>query len=137
MRFRLSIIAILLGALGLSISVGFLVSFPMDDWVMYGARWGALLGLVFLIPGILGLRACMSAGKAETADLAPPERSAIPLGILQARIAAGQCPKCGSQEAPAAQNCQWCGIDLAWAREHLDELAGREPSSLPEGSAHE
>jgi len=82
------------------------------------------------------LEADESAGKAETADLAPPERSTIPLGILQARIAAGQCPKCGSQEAPAAQNCQWCGIDLAWSREHLDELARNGRASLPEGTMH-
>jgi len=43
---------------------------------------------------------------------------------LEARVEAGLCPRCGGSVSSEAKNCQWFGLDLAWAREHLDELAG-------------
>jgi len=32
-----------------------------------------------------------------------------------------QCPKCGHTNPDDATNCEKCGINLAWAREHLGE----------------
>ena len=37
------------------------------------------------------------------------------------RIAAGLCPKCGNKVAPTNRNCPSCRINLAFAREHLDQ----------------
>ena len=69
--FVLSVLAILLGAGLLLTGIGFLVGYGMDNWVMYGFLWGVGLGLVVLVPGILGLRACIRRirGKVEAAAL--------------------------------------------------------------------
>jgi hypothetical protein len=67
----LSALAILLGAGLLLIGIGFLVGSPMDDWVMYTFLWGVGLGLALLVPGIVGVKACIRRirGKVEAADL--------------------------------------------------------------------
>ena len=41
---------------------------------------------------------------------------------LEARIANGLCPKCGNQITPTDQNCPSCRVNLAWARQNLDQL---------------
>ncbi len=50
--------------------------------------------------------------------------AAARLVLLAGRDAVGTCPNCGEAVAATAENCPSCRIDLAWAREHLDELAG-------------
>ncbi len=42
---------------------------------------------------------------------------------IESRIAAGLCPKCSNAVAPTDQNCPSCRINLAWARQNLDQLA--------------
>lgn len=121
----LSVSAILIGVCFLVLAFG--AFYPMyDNYVVYGFTWTFGLGLVLLTSGLLGLRACIrrTNGKVETADLPPPERRTILLEPLQTRVAAGLCPKCGAHVAPTDQNCPSCRINLAWAREHLEELAG-------------
>lgn len=41
---------------------------------------------------------------------------------LEARIAAGLCPKCGNKVASTDQNCPTCHINLEYARRNLDQL---------------
>jgi len=43
------------------------------------------------------------------------------LATIEARIAAGLCPKCGSPVAPTDENCPSCRINLAWARQNLGQ----------------
>ncbi len=53
----------------------------------------------------------------ETAVDLKPDRD-----DLETRVAAGSCPKCGTQVGPTDQNCPSCRINLLYAREHLDQL---------------
>jgi hypothetical protein len=42
--------------------------------------------------------------------------------VLEARVAQGLCPNCGSEARATRKNCPVCGVNLAWAQEHLDDL---------------
>lgn len=76
-----------------------------------------------------GLRFLQS--KSGTADipieeeLPQPSVASAPdpeiLASRKARIAAGQCPRCGAPLKPADQNCPSCRINLTFARAHLDQ----------------
>lgn len=83
-------------------------------------------GFLFLLYWILSKSAGMSAeALADEEGMAQPFASS-PLSqeVLEARkarVAAGRCPKCGSQIASMAKNCPACRINLAFARGHLDQ----------------
>jgi hypothetical protein len=106
----LSAITVLLGV-G-SLVLGFLTLAGNNCYADYMEAYGEIfLALVLLVLGIIGRRVCMRRirGRANTDLAADP---------------AGLCPKCGSQVASTDQNCPTCHINLAGAREHLDELGG-------------
>lgn len=46
----------------------------------------------------------------------------LALADIEARIAAGLCPKCGGAVTSTDQNCPSCRINLAWARENPGQL---------------
>lgn len=48
-----------------------------------------------------------------------------------------QCPKCGHINPDDAANCQECRINLAWAREHLEEFVSEEEQQLLEQQERE
>jgi hypothetical protein len=79
-----------------------------------------------------GLRFLQSkSGTAGTEDIPIEEEISQPsvalalepevLEARRARIAAGQCPRCGAQLKPADQNCPSCRVNLAFVRAHLDQ----------------
>jgi hypothetical protein len=87
--------------------------------------------LLVLAPGIIGLWFCLKRlydhwlmTDRPLAQIGPVPRAELP--TVEARAAAGLCPRCGTPVAPADQDCPICSINLAWARDHLDELAGNE-----------
>jgi len=50
------------------------------------------------------------------------------IALAQARLAAGLCPDCGTQVAPADINCPTCRINLAVARWHIEILVKYRPA---------
>jgi hypothetical protein len=46
-----------------------------------------------------------------------------------------KCPNCGAQLAEEAWNCDACRMNVYWATQHYDDLAGiRRQQSLPESA---
>jgi hypothetical protein len=114
--------------LGGAITLASLLGFAMFGDLSQGACLPSLLcaspGFLFLLCWFLSKAEKMPAGEE---GLPQPSAPAQPgPGISEAviaRVAAGLCPKCGAQVKPAAQNCPSCRINLAFAREHLDQLS--------------
>jgi hypothetical protein len=48
-----------------------------------------------------------------------------------------KCPKCGHVNPDDAVNCERCRVNLAWAREHLDEYVSEEEKQLLEQQRRE
>jgi hypothetical protein len=43
-----------------------------------------------------------------------------------------RCPQCGNETPDDEWNCRWCRINLYWASQHYEDLAGmREQRGLP------
>jgi len=60
----------------------------------------------------------------QEASLATPVTGKASVSEIEARIAAGACPKCGTQVAATDQNCPACKINLAWARQNPGQMSG-------------
>jgi len=113
--------------LGGAITLGSLLGFALFGDLSQGACLPGLLcaspGFLFLLCWFLSKTAKMPAGEEglpQPASPAQPDPEIIE--ARKARVAAGLCPKCGAQVAPTNQNCPACRINLAFAREHLDQL---------------
>jgi len=70
-------------------------------------------GLLIEQPGAQGGQLMVSPDQAPSE---PPAASHI------AALRSDACPKCGARINPTDQNCPACRINLAWARQHLNEL---------------
>jgi hypothetical protein len=46
-----------------------------------------------------------------------------------------ECPQCGTMNLEGATNCRECGINLEWAREHLEEERRRQAAPVPSAPA--
>jgi hypothetical protein len=114
----LSAIAVLLGVGSLFLAFFAISDHPhtMDYMVAYTATG---LGLVLLVPGVVGLLVCnrrlhgQSAMPPAFVQISPVPTADLP--SLKARVAAGLCPRCGAHVAPTDQYCPTCRIGLAWA----------------------
>jgi hypothetical protein len=79
-------------------------------------------GLLFLLSWFLSKTAEFSTEERQAQVLDSSPTGADDLATRKARIEAGQCPKCGASIVATYKNCPSCRINLAFAREHLDQL---------------
>jgi len=111
--------------LGGAITVGSLIAelFVGD---VSGSGGGNMLlcaspGFLFLLSWFLSKTAEIPTEESLAQELDSSPTEADDLETRKARIEAGLCPKCGASIATADKNCPACRINLAFAREHLDQ----------------
>ncbi len=80
-------------------------------------------GFLFLLCWFLSRAARMPAGEEGLPQPASPAQPGPEIiEARKVRVAVGLCPKCGVRVRPTDKNCPSCRINLAFAREHLDQL---------------
>jgi hypothetical protein len=129
--------AILLGILGLCIGyvlsyAVFILLFPLAPKQIAGSvetitnGIAMAMGIIFFVGGYRHYSGEKTTGTANVQEQSPStgemDKITSPEGEKRKmRIAAGQCPKCGSQVNPTDRICRSCKTNLAYAREHLNE----------------
>ncbi len=113
--------------LGGAITLGSLFGFVLFGDLSQGACLPGLLcaspGFLFLLCWFLSKTAKMPAGEEGLPQPASPAQPATEIiETRKSRVAAGLCPKCGVRVTTTDKNCPSCRINLAFAREHLDQL---------------
>lgn len=90
--------------------------------IRYGG-WLTVLGYIgIILSSFVDFSSSPEVEQPPPVTSTPSEEPATTVDAAQQRTAAGLCPKCGKPVSPSDQNCPFCHINLAWARQNPDQL---------------